>query len=112
MKQIIHKNMRSIEGESTSHSVGIKKVLLTNSECESMLTQVAVGSLIKGEFVDTHLHPTMEEYYFFMKGEAKFIIDDIELSCEKDTFIKVPKNTKHSLMAVSNIEFIYWGIAV
>lgn len=112
MKRVIFKNTKSVQGEITSHSVGVKRVLLTNSECESMLTQAAVGSLNKGEFVNIHLHPTMEEFYFFTKGKAKFIIDEIEYSCKKDSFIKIPKNTKHALMAISNVEFIYWGIAV
>jgi len=112
MKQVIHKNLRSIEAVSTSHSVGAKKVLLSDTESESMLTQAAVGSLLKGEFVDTHAHPTMEEFYFFTKGKAKIMIDNIEYMCEKGTFLKIPKNTNHSLKAITSVEFIYWGIAI
>ena len=112
MKEVIYKNIKSIAAESTSHAIGSKRILLKGSECESMLTQAAIGSLLKGEFVENHSHPTMEEFYFFIKGKAKLTIDNIEYSCKKDTFIKIPKNSIHSLMAITSIDFIYWGIAI
>ena len=112
MKEVIYKNLKSIAEESTSHTIGLKKVLLQGSECGSMLTQAAIGSLLKGQFVDNHSHPTKEEFYFFIKGKAKLTIDNIEYSCKKDTFIKIPKNSIHSLMAITPISFIYWGIAI
>lgn len=98
--------------ESTSHAIGEKRILLNGSECESMLTQAAVGSLLEGEFVDNHVHPTMEEFYFFLKGEAKITINNVDHFCEKDTFIKIPKDSIHSLQAITAIDFIYWGIAI
>lgn len=112
MKEVIYKNLKSIAVESTSHTIGLKQILLKGSECESMLTQAAIGSLLKDEFVDNHLHPTMEEFYFFTKGKAKLTINNIEYFCKKDTFIKVPKNSIHSLKAITAIDFIYWGIAI
>ena len=112
MKEVVYKNLKSTTTESTSHQIGSKRVLLKGYECESMLTQAAIGSLLKGEFVDSHSHPTMEEYYFFTKGKAKLTIEDSEYFCEKDTFIKIPKNSIHSLMAITSIDFIYWGIAI
>ena len=112
MKEVVYKNLKSTTTESTSHLIGSKRVLLKGSECESMLTQAAVGSLLKGQFVANHSHPTMVEFYFFIKGKAKLTIDNIEYSCKKDTFIKIPKNSIHSLMAITPISFIYWGIAI
>lgn len=112
MKEVVYKNLKSIAEESTSHAIGLKRILIKGSECESMLTQVAAGSLLKGEFIDKHTHPTMEEYYFFTKGKAKLTIDNTEYSCKKDTFIKIPKNAIHSLMAITSIDFLYWGIAI
>ena len=112
MKEVIYKNLKNIAEVSTSHAIGSKKILVQGSECESMLTQAAIGSLLKGEFVESHSHPTMEEYYFFTNGKAKLTVDAIEYACEKDTFIKIPKNAIHSLMAETAIGFIYWGIAI
>ncbi len=112
MKEVIYKNLKSIPAESTAHTVGLKRILLKGSESESMLTQVAVGSLLKDEFVDNHAHPTMEEFYFFIKGKANLTINDIEHFCEKDTFVKIPKDSIHSLLAITAIDFIYWGIAI
>jgi mannose-6-phosphate isomerase-like protein (cupin superfamily) len=110
--QVIYKNLKNLEAESTSHAIGSKRILLKGSECESMLTQAAIGSLFEGEFVDNHAHPTMEEYYFFTNGEAKLTIDNTEYFCERDTFIKIPKDSIHSLKAITAIEFLYWGIAI
>jgi len=112
MKEVVYKKLESITAESTSHAIGLKRILLNGSECESMLTQAAVGTLLKGEFVDNHSHPTMEEYYFFTKGKAKLTINNIEYLCKKDTFIKIPKDSIHSLLALTTIDFIYWGIAI
>lgn len=112
VKEVIYKNLKSITAVSTAHSIGLKRILLKGSECESMLTQAAIGSLLKGEFVENHSHPTMEEFYFFIKGKANLTINDIEHFCEKDTFIKIPKDSIHSLMAITAIDFIYWGIAI
>lgn len=112
MTEVVHKNLGSIAAESTSHAIGLKKILLNGSECESMLTQAAVGTLVKGEFVDNHSHPTMEEYYFFTKGKAKLTINNSDYFCEEDTFIKIPKDSIHSLLAITTIDFIYWGIAI
>jgi mannose-6-phosphate isomerase-like protein (cupin superfamily) len=112
VKEVVYKNLKSLAVETTSHSIGSKRILLKGSECESMLTQAAIGSLLKGEFVENHSHPTMEEFYFFIKGNANLTINDIEHFCEKDTFIKIPKDSVHSLLALTDIDFIYWGIAL
>jgi quercetin dioxygenase-like cupin family protein len=71
-----------------------------------------VGSLLRGEFVENHSHPTMEEFYFFINGNANLTINGMSHFCEKDTFIKIPKDALHSLMAITDIDFIYWGIAI
>ena len=76
------------------------------------LLKLQLATLLKGEFVDNHSHPTMEEYYFFTNGKAKLTINNSEYLCKKDTFIKIPKDSIHSLMAVTTIDFIYWGIAI
>ena len=112
MKEVICKNLKNIAVESTSHSIGMKRILLKGSESESMLTQAAIGSLLKDQFVDNHSHPTMEEFYFFIKGNAKVTIENTEYFCKKDTFIKIPKDAIHSLKAITAIDFIYWGIAL
>lgn len=112
MKEVVYKNLKSIAKESTSHAIGLKRILINSTECESMLTQAAMASFSKGDFVDNHSHPSMEEYYFFTKGKAIVTIDNYKYSCEKDTFIKIPKNSIHSLMAITAVEFIYWGIAL
>jgi mannose-6-phosphate isomerase-like protein (cupin superfamily) len=54
----------------------------------------------------------MEEFYFFLNGKANLTINNMEYFCNKGTFITIPKNTIHSLFAVTSVEFIYGGIAI
>lgn len=60
--------------EITAHGVGEKYVFLRNQEIKSNLTQVAVGIITKVDNIELHVHPTMEEYYYFLEGSANFII--------------------------------------
>ena len=107
---VLHED--SIQPVATVHDIGWKKVLTTHDFCESKLTQAAVGFLTVGEHVDLHKHPTMEEFYYFTKGSANFMIEDQMYHCISGTFIKVPANLSHSLSAKTDIQFIYWGIAI
>lgn len=74
--------------------------------------QAAYGKMQAGEEIETHVHKTMEEFYFFNKGIAVFTINEIEFLCEQGTFVKIPANTEHKMKVIQNIEFIYWGVAV
>ena len=46
---------------STSHDVGLKRVLLAANESECSLTQIAVTDLKAGEVARVHIHPDMQE---------------------------------------------------
>ena len=98
--------------EKTSHSVGEKYVLLKQNDVLSQLTQAAVGVITKEDDIDFHVHPTMEEFYFFLEGNATFIIDNEHVKCEKNTFVFVPNNISHKLTTNNYVKFLYWGIAI
>ncbi len=70
MQSIIQKEFSDILPVSTSHHVGLKTVLLSSQETSSSLTQIAITELHKGDFVDTHVHPTMDEHYFLWKEKG------------------------------------------
>ena len=112
MKKVIHKNLNHIVSEPTTHLVGSKKTFMHGFETETMLTHASFGSLEKGEFIDNHQHPTMEEFFFFTKGRIKIVIENVEYLCKKDDFFKIPKATNHSFEALTDATFIYWGIAI
>lgn len=109
MSQIVFKQLEDIIPTLTSHGIGFKQVLLFNNNDKQNIIQVAYGHISKNETITPHLHPTMEEYYFFLSGRGVFIINNEKLNFKKNTFIKIPHNTIHFLQAKTNCKFIYWG---
>lgn len=98
--------------EVTAHGVGEKYVFLKKQDVLSKLTQAAIGILRKDDDIDFHLHPTMEEFYYFIEGKGTFIIDNEYINCEQNTFVYVPNNIKHKLSTDKYIKFLYWGVAI
>lgn len=97
MPSIIQKDFSDILPVSTSHHVGLKTVLLSSQETSSSLTQIAITELHKGDFVDTHVHPTMDEHYYFMEGEGLMMIVDEKYICKAGTYLLIPAGYRHSL---------------
>lgn len=106
--------LEKLEGESTAHLSGFKRVFLNFSDTESNLTQLAYGGLKPGEIVEEHVHPTMEEFFFFLTGTGKYKIDGKTYNVKPNTFIRIPSNVKHSLEAKGSeiLCFIYFGVGI
>lgn len=97
---------------NTSHGIGQKFVFCTEKQCESKLTQAAIGILKVGEDVESHIHPTMEEFFFFNSGNVDFSIGEYLIKAIGGTFVRIPAGVPHSLKIMSDSNFIYWGIAI
>lgn len=97
---------------STTHGVGEKRVLLNSQETSTPLTQIAVTRLKAGEMAKEHLHPTMEEFFLFQKGDAIMTVGEEQIACSSGDFISIPANTLHALKAITDIEIITIGCAV
>ena len=97
---------------STTHGVGDKRVLLNSQETSTPLTQIAVTRLKAGEMAKEHLHPTMEEFFLFQKGDAIITVGEEQITCSSGDFISIPANTLHALKAITDIEIITIGCAV
>ncbi|MFT7032656.1 MAG: mannose-6-phosphate isomerase-like protein (cupin superfamily) [Cyclobacteriaceae bacterium] len=106
--------LENIKGESTAHLSGFKKVFLEFFDTETDLTQFAYGELKSGEVVEEHVHPTMEEFFFFLKGSGFYNIDGRVHHVKQSTFIRIPSNVKHSLEAKGSesLCFIYFGVGI
>lgn len=111
---IIYKKLSDITSELTTHNVGLKSVLLTQKDTITSITQFAFGVMNINEEIDQHIHETMEEIYYFIKGAGVFYINEKEYSCTENTFIKIPAGYKHQLKSIGlkPLEFIYLGIAI
>lgn len=97
---------------STTHGIGEKQILLNNQETSTPLTQIAVTRLKAGEMAKEHLHPTMEEFFLFQKGDAIMTVGEEQITCSSGDFISIPANTLHALKAITDIEIITIGCAV
>lgn len=96
---------------ATSHHCGRKRVLVGSADTPSAITQIAVTALEAGEGVETHTHPTMEEYFFIRKGLLRICIADSSDEFGPDTFIRIPANAPHSINALTDSELITIGCA-
>ena len=74
--------------------------------------QIAVTRLKAGEASEEHLHPTMEEFFLFQKGDASMTVGKEHITCSSGDFISIPANTLHSLKAITDIEIITIGCAI
>lgn len=110
--EIIIRSLKDISPVATMHGNGEKRVLIANEETSTLITQVAMTVLKKGENVETHSHPTMEELFIFLEGECEASVNGNKNSCTPGTFLKVPAKTEHSLCPTTNIKMITIGIAI
>lgn len=106
------KHLYQIVPRPTSHGVGLKRVLLSGDETETAVTQIAVTRLVGGDMATVHRHESMEEYFFFLKGEAVVCVDGCELLCREGDFLQVECGLSHSVMAKSEVEMLTMGVAV
>ncbi len=106
------KSLHQIAVKSTSHGVGQKRVLLSKEETESSLTQIAVTTMQAGEVAEEHMHATMEECFFILKGKAKLIVDGEVMECRDGDFVQVKCMESHKLEAVTDIEVMTIGVAI
>ncbi len=105
------KHFKDLPITTTTHGVGKKRVLLSNDETTTAITQIAVTKFKAGEEVESHIHPTMEEYYQFRKGHAIMIISGEEFICNEDDFVVVPAAAPHFLRAITDLEILTIGCA-
>lgn len=108
----MQKSLLDILPCSTTHHIGQKYILLTNKDTNTDLTQIAVTRLKAGEAAEEHLHPTMEEFFLFQKGDAIMTVGKEQITCGSGDFISIPANTLHSLKAITDIEIITIGCAI
>ncbi len=103
-----------MKGESTAHLSGVKKVFLSFSDSQSDLTQFAYGCLIPGESIATHLHASMEEFFYFVKGKGVYTVGDEQIPVKSGTFVRILPKKPHMLKNIGeiNLEFVYFGIEV
>lgn len=98
------KHLYDILPQPTAHGIGQKRVLLSQAETDTDLTQIAVTTLQARETTEEHSHPTMEECFFFLSGEAKLTVEENTLTCHEGDFVQVKCGERHQLEAIHLIQ--------
>lgn len=109
---IIYRDIDNIESILTSHKIGEKKVLLSNSETASNVTQIAITNLFAGDRVERHVHLTMDEHYFVLSGEGIMTIDDECYKLDTGKFILVPAGCYHDLSVLSDLNILNFSVSL
>lgn len=106
------KHLSNVLPQPTAHGVGQKRVLLSQAETDTNLTQIAVTTLQAGEATEEHSHPTLEECFFFLSGEAKLTVEGNTLTCHKGGFVQVKCGERHKLEAVKETRMLTIGCKI
>jgi mannose-6-phosphate isomerase-like protein (cupin superfamily) len=109
----ISSSLVDLKQTPVNHETGLKHVFRSNLELDNKLTQIAYGVFEPGESSGSHIHNTMDEYFFFMKGFGQYIVDGNIIDIIPNTFIEILAGKTHNLIAIGelNLEFVYWGVA-
>lgn len=109
-KVVLHRHSAQIESVSTSHGVGEKRIIATQTEVGKPITQIARTLLHAGEQVEMHVHPTMDEHFFFMEGECCVSIDGNTYNCVSDDYLFIPARCSHQIDVVKDTLMLTIGI--
>ncbi len=110
-KSVIVRDITDIEPVLTGHGVGEKKVLLSQEEYISPITQIAQTRLSSEQRVENHVHPTMDEHFVFLKGECKVMTEVDEIYCHAGQYLMIPAGIWHQIVVLSDTEMITIGVA-
>ena len=110
--QDLIKNLANLDWTDANHSGVLKKVFFVREEFVSNITQVAYSELNQGVEVVGHTHISMEEVFFLLEGTCEFNIQGESILAEKQSIIRIPVNKEHSLRAISDCKFFYFGVSI
>lgn len=112
LERIIIKDSFDVPWTKTSHDIGLKRVLLSNVESTSMVTQIAYNKLSKGDKIGCHTHESMDEHFLFIEGKGEFIINNTYHQIKPGLFILVPAKYSHGIVAYSDLNFMTFSVAI
>jgi oxalate decarboxylase/phosphoglucose isomerase-like protein (cupin superfamily) len=77
LSQKVFQWLDDITPVATAHSQGEKFVFLKQEDTATAITQFAFGKFLPGEECTQHLHPTVEECFYFIDGEGEYTLNDV-----------------------------------
>lgn len=111
-REVLFRHIADIVPVATSHGVGEKRVIATSLDVGNLVTQIACTRLKAGDKVETHVHPTMDEHFFFVKGECKVTVEGSSHVCSEGDYLFIPTAHSHSIEVVKESLMITIGLAI
>ena len=110
--KVLQKTIFDIAPILTGHGVGEKRVLFSQKEHASPITQIAQTRLVEGTTVEAHTHATMDEHFIFHCGKCRVMADGEEILCEGGQYLFIPAGVNHQINVLSDTELITIGVAI
>lgn len=111
-KQVLVKTIADIEPVLTGHGIGEKRVLLSQKEYSSPITQIAHTCLKAGDMVEGHSHPTMDEHFIFLKGKCEVTVGGQTITCREGQYLMIPADSNHQIKVLTDIAMLTVGVAL
>lgn len=105
-KDIIKKELASIQKIPTLHGVGLQRVLCLNEETKSNISQIAVTELKANDNMIAHMHVGMEIFFIIEKGRCIFTINGKEIIAKAGSYFQLPVGVKYSIKAIKDTRMI------
>ena len=110
-KKVLFRHIGDIEPVGTSHGVGEKRVVAIREDVGYPITQMARTRLKAGDWVESHIHPTMDEHFFFLEGKCEITIDEVNTCiCQAEDYLFIPANHAHALRLLADTLMITMGV--
>lgn len=106
------RSLNDIAATSTSHNVGMKRVLLAAGESGCPITQIAITDLKAGNVVEAHSHPDMQEGFYVLSGDLEIVLDGKTEHCKAEDFVYVKCGTSHELRPITDVRVMTIGCEV
>lgn len=87
-----------IEGETQTNN-NFRRVLFTGSHA-----QLVLMSLKPGEEIGMEVHPTVDQFFRFEKGQGKVVIDSEEFAVADGDAVIVPAGSNHNVINTSQTD--------
>lgn len=109
---MIKKSIESLPWVESAHGCGQKRVLLSENETATNITQVAIISLNAGEEGKEHMHWKIEEGFYVLKGELILQADGTNHILRAGDYLHLRMATIHNLKAISDVELLSIGCKI
>ena len=111
-KKTVVKRISDVIGVSTAHGVGLKRVLVGNTDTNTSITQIAYTNLSMGDVVEKHTHPTMDEHFIILAGIC--VIDNgiQKYRMYANTYMYMPAGVEHRIEVMEALTMITIGVAI